>query len=194
MRKKHPTRVIEEAVKGMLPKTKLGRAMFQKLKVYAGDKHPHQAQKPQPVRRGKKQGESLSAQAIDYYATGKRKTAIARVHLRPGTGEIQLNDKSMDDYFGGHEALKMLVKQPFAITEMVEKFDVQREPRTAAAFGPGRRAAPRDLEGPVRVQPRAAQAAQEGGVPDPRRAHQGAQEVRTEGRAAPLPVQQALTT
>jgi small subunit ribosomal protein S9 len=66
----------------------------------------------------------LSAQAIDYYATGKRKTAIARVHLRPGTGEIQLNDKSMDDYFGGHEALKMLAKQPFAVTEMVEKFDV----------------------------------------------------------------------
>ena len=49
MRRKHPTRVIEEAVKGMLPKTKLGRAMFQKLKVYAGDKHPHQAQQPQPV-------------------------------------------------------------------------------------------------------------------------------------------------
>ena len=66
----------------------------------------------------------MSAQAIDYYATGKRKTAIARVHLRPGTGEIQLNDKTMDDYFGGHEALKMLAKQPFAITEMVEKFDV----------------------------------------------------------------------
>jgi len=67
----------------------------------------------------------LSAQAIDYYATGKRKTAIARVHLRPGTGEIHLNDKSMDDYFGGHEALKMLAKQPFAVTEMVEKFDVR---------------------------------------------------------------------
>jgi small subunit ribosomal protein S9 len=66
----------------------------------------------------------LTAQAIDYYATGKRKTAIARVHIRPGTGEIQLNDKTMDDYFGGHEALKMLAKQPFAITEMVEKFDV----------------------------------------------------------------------
>ena len=36
MRKKHPTRVVEEAVRGMLPKTKLGRAMFGKLKVYAG--------------------------------------------------------------------------------------------------------------------------------------------------------------
>ena len=49
LRKKHPTRIVEEAIRGMLPKTKLGRAMFTKLKVYAGDKHPHQAQKPQPL-------------------------------------------------------------------------------------------------------------------------------------------------
>ena len=41
---KHPTRVIEHAVKGMLPKNPLGRAMFRKLKVYAGPTHPHQAQ------------------------------------------------------------------------------------------------------------------------------------------------------
>jgi len=40
----HPTRVIEHAVKGMLPHNRLGRAMFKKLKVYAGDDHPHQAQ------------------------------------------------------------------------------------------------------------------------------------------------------
>ena len=50
LRKKKPTKVVEEAIKGMLPKTKLGRAMFLKLKVYAGDAHPHQAQKPQPVK------------------------------------------------------------------------------------------------------------------------------------------------
>jgi small subunit ribosomal protein S9 len=37
---------------------------------------------------------------------------------------MQLNDKSLDDYFGGHEALKMLVRQPFAVTETIEKFDV----------------------------------------------------------------------
>jgi large subunit ribosomal protein L13 len=47
--KKSPVRVVEEAVRGMLPKTKLGRAMFHKLKVYAGEKHPHQAQKPQAL-------------------------------------------------------------------------------------------------------------------------------------------------
>ena len=49
VRQEHPARIVEEAVRGMLPKTKLGRAMFLKLKVYPGAKHPHQAQKPQPL-------------------------------------------------------------------------------------------------------------------------------------------------
>lgn len=44
---RHPTRAIEFAVRGMLPKNRLGRRMFKKLKVYAGSDHPHQAQKPQ---------------------------------------------------------------------------------------------------------------------------------------------------
>ncbi|MBE3583596.1 MAG: 50S ribosomal protein L13 [Limnochordaceae bacterium] len=44
---KHPERVIENAVRGMLPDGTLGRAQFRKLKVYAGPNHPHQAQKPQ---------------------------------------------------------------------------------------------------------------------------------------------------
>jgi large subunit ribosomal protein L13 len=52
--KKSPIKVVEEAVRGMLPKTKLGRAMFHKLKVYPGEKHPHQAQKPQPLTVKKK--------------------------------------------------------------------------------------------------------------------------------------------
>ncbi len=42
-----PELVIEDAVKRMLPKTKLGTHMYSKLKVYKGDKHPHQAQKPE---------------------------------------------------------------------------------------------------------------------------------------------------
>ncbi len=44
---KHPERILEHAVKGMLPKNRLGRKMFKKLKVYAGDQHPHTAQKPE---------------------------------------------------------------------------------------------------------------------------------------------------
>jgi large subunit ribosomal protein L13 len=46
VRANHPARIIEDAVAGMLPKTKLGKHMIKKLKVYAGDKHPHQAQQP----------------------------------------------------------------------------------------------------------------------------------------------------
>jgi large subunit ribosomal protein L13 len=49
LRKRKPTKIVEEAIRGMLPKTKLGRAMFTKLKVYVGEKHPHSAQKPQPL-------------------------------------------------------------------------------------------------------------------------------------------------
>jgi large subunit ribosomal protein L13 len=43
---KHPERVVERAVKGMVPRTRLGRAMMKKLKVYAGAEHPHEAQQP----------------------------------------------------------------------------------------------------------------------------------------------------
>jgi large subunit ribosomal protein L13 len=46
---KHPERIIELAVKGMLPKNALGRDMYRKLKVYAGTEHPHQSQNPQPL-------------------------------------------------------------------------------------------------------------------------------------------------
>jgi large subunit ribosomal protein L13 len=46
VRQRKPERLVEEAVRGMLPKTKLGEAMYRKLKVYAGPDHPHAAQKP----------------------------------------------------------------------------------------------------------------------------------------------------
>lgn len=46
VREERPVRIVEEAIRGMLPKTKLGKQMFRKLKVYATDRHPHAAQKP----------------------------------------------------------------------------------------------------------------------------------------------------
>ena len=46
---KHPERLIQLAVKGMLPKTRLGRAMITKLKIYVGPKHPHEAQQPKAI-------------------------------------------------------------------------------------------------------------------------------------------------
>ena len=49
VRATRPTRMVEDAISGMLPKTKLGKQMYRKLKVYAGDKHPHAAQQPKAL-------------------------------------------------------------------------------------------------------------------------------------------------
>jgi len=49
MRQTHPERILEKAVKGMLPRNPLGRAMFRKLRVYSGPNHPHAAQQPHPI-------------------------------------------------------------------------------------------------------------------------------------------------
>jgi large subunit ribosomal protein L13 len=50
MQEKYPERLIEEAVRGMLPKSKLGRKQIRKLKVYRGSSHPHEAQQPRPLK------------------------------------------------------------------------------------------------------------------------------------------------
>ncbi|HXV59525.1 MAG TPA: 30S ribosomal protein S9 [Vicinamibacteria bacterium] len=60
---------------------------------------------------------------IQYYGTGKRKSSIARVYLRPGRGDIRINKRTVDEYFRS-EALKMIVKQPLALTESTSKFDI----------------------------------------------------------------------
>ncbi|MDP7422222.1 MAG: 50S ribosomal protein L13 [bacterium] len=49
MKEKHPERIVEHAVKGMLPKNKLGKAQYRKLKVYVGPGHPHEAQQPEKL-------------------------------------------------------------------------------------------------------------------------------------------------
>lgn len=58
-----------------------------------------------------------------YYGTGRRKSSVARVRLVPGKGNIVINKKSIDDYFG-LETLKVIVKQPLTATETLGKFDV----------------------------------------------------------------------
>ena len=57
------------------------------------------------------------------YGTGRRKTSTARVFLRPGSGQIIINGKALDDYFG-RQTSRMVVRQPLELVEMVEKFDV----------------------------------------------------------------------
>ena len=61
--------------------------------------------------------------AVSFYATGKRKSSIARVWLKPGNGEIVVNTKTLDSYFG-RETSKMVVMQPLELTENVGKFDI----------------------------------------------------------------------
>ena len=58
-----------------------------------------------------------------FYGTGRRKSSIARVYLVPGTGNITINKRNIDNYFG-LETLKMVVRQPLAATETADKFDV----------------------------------------------------------------------
>ncbi|WP_225071773.1 30S ribosomal protein S9 [Desulfuromonas sp. CSMB_57] len=58
-----------------------------------------------------------------FYATGKRKTSVARVWLKPGAGNIVINRRSLDEYFG-RETSKMVVCQPLVLTDNVGKFDI----------------------------------------------------------------------
>ena len=60
---------------------------------------------------------------VEYYGTGRRKTSTARVHLRQGTGQITVNNRPIDEYFG-NDVLKMIIKQPLSLTETVDKFDI----------------------------------------------------------------------
>ena len=59
----------------------------------------------------------------EFYATGKRKEAIARTWLRPGSGQIQINGRPIDRYFS-RETAKMVVLQPLELTETAGKFDI----------------------------------------------------------------------
>ena len=63
------------------------------------------------------------AKTEKYYGTGRRKKSIARVYLTPGKGDVVINKRNMDDYFG-METLKVIVRQPFMATGTNEKFDV----------------------------------------------------------------------
>jgi len=61
---------------------------------------------------------------VQYYGTGRRKESVARVRLVPGDGKFIINKRTLDDYFGGLEALKAIVKQPLVLTDTLGKYDV----------------------------------------------------------------------
>jgi small subunit ribosomal protein S9 len=59
-----------------------------------------------------------------YYGTGRRKSSTARVFLTKGTGQIMVNDRPLDEFFG-RETARMIVRQPLDKTEMADKFDIK---------------------------------------------------------------------
>ena len=63
------------------------------------------------------------AKTEKYYGTGRRKKSIARVYLVPGKGDVTINKRNLDEYFG-LETLKVIVRQPLTLTETADKFDV----------------------------------------------------------------------
>ncbi len=118
---------IKSAVKGMLPKSKLGRQMFTKLKVYNDDQHPHAAQKPVSIELQENKLEQI-------ITVGRRKTSTARVFLQKGTGEITVNKKKLDAYFG-REVAQMVVKQPLVSTDLSNGVDITATVKGGGSFG-----------------------------------------------------------
>ena len=90
---RRPTEVLRKAVKGMLPRNRMARQQITKLKIYAGPVHPHEAQAPKPLEV------TVVAEQAQYLGTGKRKTSVARVILRPGDGKTWFNGRTLEDYF-----------------------------------------------------------------------------------------------
>lgn len=76
----------------------------------------------------------MAASKTQYYGTGKRKTSIARVYLRPGNGEIRINKRPIDKYFVS-DVLKMVVQQPLQVAETTGKFDIYANIRGGGLTG-----------------------------------------------------------
>ncbi len=66
----------------------------------------------------------MAQQQNIYYGTGRRKTSTARVYLHPGKGEISINNRTLDEFFG-RETTRMIVRQPLVAVDMEKKFDVR---------------------------------------------------------------------
>jgi len=72
--------------------------------------------------------------ASNYYGTGRRKTASARVFIKPGAGDISINERTLDHYFG-REVARMIVRQPLEVAEVQNKFDVRVTVKGGGSFG-----------------------------------------------------------
>ena len=69
-----------------------------------------------------------------FYATGRRKTSSARVYLKKGKGDISVNDRKLDEYFG-RKVAQMLVMQPLQLLDLSEKLDIKIKVKGGGSFG-----------------------------------------------------------
>jgi small subunit ribosomal protein S9 len=72
--------------------------------------------------------------SAQYYGTGRRKTSTARVFLKNGSGNITVNNRSIEQYFG-REVARMIVRQPLSVVEMEDKFDINVTVKGGGSFG-----------------------------------------------------------
>ncbi len=72
--------------------------------------------------------------ATQYYGTGRRKTSTARVFITEGSGNITINDRTLDEYFG-REVARMIVRQALEVAEASEKFDIKVTVKGGGSFG-----------------------------------------------------------
>ena len=124
--------------------------------------------------------------------TGRRKEAVARAQLRPGTGQFTINGKSLEEYFTT-AASRMVVSAPLDVTETREAYDVTASIHGGGASGQAgalRMAIARSL---VELDPETAPRAEDGRTPAARPAQEGEQEVRPEEGPQGAAVHQALS-
>lgn len=69
-----------------------------------------------------------------YYGTGRRKTSAARVYLKSGKGDITINNRTIDQYFG-REVARMIVRQPLELVQLLDKFDLNIAVSGGGSFG-----------------------------------------------------------
>ena len=88
---------------------------------------------PSSLDRSKLKEPKMPA-ATQHYGTGRRKTATARVRLKPGSGQITVNERALDEFFG-RETGRMIVRQPLEVVQLMSKFDITVQVRGGGITG-----------------------------------------------------------
>ena len=133
------------------------------------------------------------ADLVQYYGTGRRKSAIARVFLRPGTGEWKVNGKAFEEYFVT-EQQRVSAKRTLALVEMSSNFDVVTTVKSGGVAAQADAVKMGIARALVEFNPELRKTAQGRRPADPRCPYEGTQEVRSEGRPRTVPVQQAIAS